>query len=330
MPSVSRTYLVTGGCGFIGSRLVRELARRGHRVRVLDDLSTGDEAALPDGVELAVADVADAAAVRAAMRGADGCFHLAAVASVERTRRDWLAAHRTNSGGTVTVLEAARDAAPAPVPVVYASSAAVYGDATEPPAAEDSPPAPPSASGVDKLAGELHARTGARLFGAPTLGLRFFNVYGPGQRADSPYSGVISLFCDRLSRGLPVTVYGDGRQTRDFVHVDDVVRALAAGMERLPAGGRVANVCTGTQTSVLELARTIADLLGAPLRVEHGPARAGDIRRSAGDPRLLADLLGVSAATPLRDGLARTLAWWREAGSPGVPQNRETRQRRSA
>jgi UDP-glucose 4-epimerase len=308
---VSRTYLVTGGCGFIGSRLVRELARRGHRVRVLDDLSTGEAAAMPDGVELTVADVTDAASVRSALRDADGCFHLAAVASVERTRREWLAGHRTNAAGTVTVLEAARDAPGRPVPVVYASSAAVYGDATEPTVVEDSPPAPTSPYGVDKLVSELHAGVAARLFGVPTLGLRFFNVYGPGQRADSPYSGVISRFCDRLSRGEPITVYGDGSQTRDFVYVDDVVGALAVGMERLPPGGRVVNVCAGLGTSVLDLAGTIATLAGVPLRVGHEPARAGDIRRSVGCPRLLADLLGVAASTSLQDGLAQTLSWWR-------------------
>ena len=309
----SPVYLVTGGCGFIGSHLVHALVRQGHGVRVLDDLSSGRASVLPAAAELVVADVRDRSAVREAVRGVAGCFHLAAVASVERTRLDWLDGHRTNAGGTVAVLEAARDGRQGPVPVVYASSAAVYGDTGEPPLQEEHRPAPTSAYGADKLGGEIHAGLASRLFGVPTLGLRFFNVYGPGQPAASPYSGVITLFADRLARGEALTIFGTGRQTRDFVHVDDVVQALLAGMERMPGeGGGVVNVCTGRETSILELARTLAELAGTPLRVVHEPARPGDIMRSAGCPRLLASTLGVSARTAMREGLERTLFQHRE------------------
>jgi UDP-glucose 4-epimerase len=308
---VSPIYLVTGGCGFIGLHLVHALVRQGRGVRVLDDLSSGRASALPAEAELVVASVRDRSAVREAMRGVAGCFHLAAVASVERTRLDWLEGHLTNAGGTVAVLEAARGGRPEPVPVVYASSAAVYGDAGEPPLREEHRPAPTSPYGADKLGGELHAALARRLFGVPTLGLRFFNVYGPGQPAASPYSGVITLFADRLARGEALTVFGSGRQTRDFVHVDDVVRALLAGMERMPhdggeGGGGVVNVCTGRETSILEVARMLAELAGTPLRVVHEPVRPGDILRSVGCPRLLASALGVPARTAMREGLERT------------------------
>jgi UDP-glucose 4-epimerase len=307
--TIASVYLVTGGCGFIGAHLVRALARQGHRVRVLDDLSSGRAEALPPGVELTVGDVRDRSAVRAALEGAAGCFHLAAVASVERSRLEWLESHRVNLGGTVTVLEAARDASPHPVPVVHASSAAVYGEVGELPLKEEGPVAPTSAYGADKLSGELHAAIGRHLFGLPALGLRFFNVYGPGQQADSPYSGVITRFADQIARGEAVTLFGTGRQTRDLVYVHDVVRALLAAMERLPGASGVVNVCSGREVSVLEVAQHLAVLAGKPLRVTREPPRPGDILRSVGCPARLTAVLGVVAATPLREGLERTLGW---------------------
>lgn len=309
--SVEKIYLVTGGCGFVGLHLVRELIRSGVGVRVLDDLSSGDAASLAGNVELIVADVGDRAAVRRAMRDVAGCFHLAAVASVERTRVAWLAGHRTNVGGTVCVLEAARDRVEGSVPVVYASSAAVYGNGDQPALSEVARAEPCSTYGADKLGSEWHAKLAAELFGVPTLGLRFFNVYGPGQPSDSPYSGVITRFCDRLVRGHPLTVYGDGRQTRDFVYVADVVQALLAGMHQVPTGGRVLNVCTGQAVAIVELAATLAELAGTRSKIIHESGRQGEVRHSRGCPRLLGDTLGVTARTPLVEGLASTLAWYR-------------------
>ena len=298
-------YLVTGGCGFIGSHLTDALLAAGHSVRVLDDLSTGRLDNLTPGAELIRGSVADPALVHSAMAGMDGCFHLAAIASVARCEEDWAGTHAVNLGGAVAVLQAARANA---LPVVYASSAAVYGDAAPVPVSETSPVAPISAYGADKRGCELHAAAGTASFGIPTLGLRLFNVYGPRQDGASPYSGVISTFCDRLARGLPIVIRGDGQQTRDFVYVGDVVTAMLAGMARLPDTPRVVNVCTGRAISVLELARVVAGLLRLRPVIEHHPARAGDIVASCGDPALLHSALGVVAGTALAKGLAQVVS----------------------
>jgi len=302
-------YLVTGGCGFIGSHLCEALLAQGDKVRILDDLSTGKLANKPRGAVLFRGDVADAALVREALSGVDGCFHLAAVASVERGNEDWLGTHRTNLTGAITVFEAARRARSdgRAVPVVYASSAAVYGDNPAVPLAETAATRPLSAYGADKLGCELHARVAAHVHGVPTVGLRFFNVFGPRQDPKSPYSGVISIFCDRLSAGQGIRIFGDGRQTRDFVYVADVVAALLAAMRRLPPESPVFNVCTGRSTSILDLAATIGALCGRAPQIDFAPPRAGEIRASLGDPARLAAALGVTAATSLRDGLAKTL-----------------------
>ena len=299
-------YLVTGGCGFIGSHLVDALLARGDRVRVLDDLSTGKRENLDPRAELTVGEVADKQLVGGALSGADGCFHLAAVASVERGNKDWLGTHRTNLTGAVTVFDAARTANPVgPVPVVYASSAAVYGDCAELPLRETAPTRPLSAYGADKLGCELHARVAWQVHGVPTVGCRFFNVYGPRQDPASPYSGVISIFFDRLGRGLPITIFGDGGQNRDFIYVADVVDALLRAAGRATEGAAVLNVCTGRSTTVLELARTVADVRKAKLETRFEAARQGDIRASLGDPRGAAEALGFLAGTTLAQGLAR-------------------------
>jgi UDP-glucose 4-epimerase len=204
----------------------------------------------------------------------------------------------------VAVFDAARQGK---VPVVYASSAAVYGDNPALPLGEDAATRPLSAYGADKLGCELHARVARHVHGVPAIGFRFFNVFGPRQDPKSPYSGVISIFCDRLRAGRKVTIFGDGKQTRDFVYVGDVVRALLAGMERRPADPAVFNVCTGQGTSVLDLAGVIAWLCGVELEVAFAEPRAGEIRASLGDPRRTAEHLGVVAETDLGTGLARTL-----------------------
>ena len=301
------TFTVTGGAGFIGSHLVDALIGSGHRVAVLDDFSTGKAANVPRGARVVRGDVTDTGAVREALAGSDGCFHLAAIASVVRGNEEWLSCHRVNQSGTVAVMEAARDAGR--VPVVFASSAATYGDTAGEVAREASPPAPITSYGVDKLGSEMQARIAHLVHGIPTLGCRFFNVYGPRQDPSSPYSGVISIFAQRLLRGLELAIHGDGMQTRDFIFVPDVVEHLLAAMDLLQRteGAEVVNVCTGTGTSIQELAQALASVVGVDLRLSHGPTRQGDIRTSVGDPSRARELLGCGARTALQDGLRATV-----------------------
>jgi UDP-glucose 4-epimerase len=312
-----RIFLVTGGAGFIGSHLCEALRRRQHGVRVLDDLSSGSRANLPPGVEFMHGDIGCPDTVSRALEGVAGCFHLAAIASVERGVRDWLGTHRVNLTGTITILDGIRrsTSSSAPIPFVYASSAAVYGDAAGSPLTESTEKRPLSAYGADKYACELHAAVGSHVHRIPTVGLRFFNVFGPRQDPMSPYSGVISIFCDRLLRDAPVEIYGDGLQTRDFVYVDDVVGALLNAMDRrddpvvLPA---VFNVCSGNPVSVLDLVRTIAELAGKKPEIRFMPPRAGEVRHSAGCPEAARARFAVAQPTPLRTGLAKVLAWMRD------------------
>jgi len=302
-------YLVTGGCGFIGSHLVDRLSARGHEVRVLDDLSTGKRNNIPASVPVIVGDAGDAATVEEAMRGVDGCVHLAAVASVDRSREDWAGTHRANLAATINVFDSARRArAGGPVPVVYASSAAVYGDNPNMPLKETAETRPLSAYGADKLGCELHGRVAWGVHGVPTAGFRFFNVYGPRQDPKSPYSGVISIFAGLIAAGRGVVVHGDGEQTRDFVFVGDLVGYLVDAVERPVEGARVFNVCTGRPTTVNRLAEATAAAVGRPLERSLGPARAGDIRVSIGDPTALIAAFGRSCDTRLEDGLRLTLA----------------------
>ncbi len=305
-------YVVTGGAGFIGSHLVDALLAAGHAVRVVDDLSTGCRANLDARADLIVGDVAEPGLMPDVLAGAAGCFHLAAVASVIRGNEDWLGTHRSNQTGTIAVLDAARQEGARQqggVPVVYASSAAVYGDQGDAPITEDARLRPRSAYGADKLGCELHAAVAFGVHGVPTLGLRFFNVYGPRQEPTSPYSGVISIFAARIAGGRDVTVHGSGQQTRDFVYVGDVVRHLLAGMTRLHTTPEadVLNVCTGRGTSLLDLVDTLGAVTGRDAKVQFGPARAGDIRTSVGDPARACAALRVRAATTLLEGLGRML-----------------------
>lgn len=306
-------YLITGGCGFIGSHLADALVFADHRVRILDDLSTGKQDFAPAGAELVVGDVADRHTVDNAIRGVDGVFHLAAIASVQRCTEDWAGAHRVNLGGAIHVFDVARTARNgAPVPVAYASSAAVYGGNPDTPLAETARPEPLSAYGADKLGCELHARVATQVFGVPTMGLRFFNVYGPRQDPTSPYSGVISIFAQRVMAGETLTIYGDGNQVRDFIYVGDVVKALVAAMAALADAARpeaqIYNVCTGRATSIRNLAEMIGALNGRPACLTFMPPRVGDIRVSIGNGGRASRALGLRETTELREGLAVTLA----------------------
>src|SRR6266436_5558041 len=301
-------FLVTGGAGFIGSHLVETLLDEGHAVRVLDDLSSGHRKNLPRQAQFTEADVTDPDAVQRAFDGIDGCSHLAARASVGRSHREWLRTHKVNLTGTINVFDQARPShRRREVPVVYASTAAVYGNCGNLPVDEESPAAPLSAYGADKHACELHARIAGAIHGVPTVGLRFFNLYGPRQDPLSPYSSVISIFAERLLRGEPVEIFGDGEQARDFTNIQDAVRALRRAMRSAATSAAVFNVCTGIGTTVRGLAETIAALCRTELVVQRRPARCGEVRISVGDPRRATEQLDFTAQTALGDGLAMLL-----------------------
>jgi len=301
------TYVVTGGAGFIGSHLTDFLIRAGHHVRVVDDLSTGRQENLDPAVELVEGDVSDRALMGRVVEGAEGIFHLAAVASVERSNEDWCGTHRVNQAGTVAVLDAARAAGR--VPVCYASSAAIYGDQGLLAICEGMRPRPMTAYGVDKLGSEMHASVAFGVHGVPTFGFRFFNVYGPRQDPNSPYSGVISIFAARILAGSTITLHGDGQQSRDFVHVSDVVRHLVGGMDALRREPQslVLNVCTGRGTTIRMLAEALGAVAARLPVIQFGPPRAGDIRVSLGDPSEAIHVLGLEARVELGEGLATLL-----------------------
>ena len=298
-------YLVTGGCGFIGSHLVDALIERGSSVRVLDDLSSGNRANLAPAATLVVGDVRDPDVVRQALMGVDGCFHLAAIASVARYETDWRYAHEVNLFGSINIFQQAVSAAH-PIPIVYASSAAVYGEGRGLPAREDIPVRALNSYGADKAACELHASVIARGNSRPVTGLRFFNVYGPRQDPASMYSGVVSIFLRRMLRDEPIEIYGDGKQTRDFVHVSDVVEYMMRAMESQSGG--IYNVCTGNPTTIVELGVLLADLCGREFRARYQPARPGDIRDSCGDPSLAVAEFGYLPARTLREGLVELIS----------------------
>jgi len=299
-------YLVTGGAGFIGSHLVDRLIEDGHEVRVLDDLSTGHRANLHRAAKLEIGSVTNAALVRRLMRGCQGCYHLAAISSVAASIEDWLGTHRVNLGGSVSLFDAAaresRESGAA-VPVVYASSAAIYGDNQAERIEESAPAAPLTGYGADKLGTEQQARIGGQVHGLPSFGLRLFNIYGPRQDPASPYSGVISIFADRARRGAAITIFGDGGQTRDFVYVADAVEAFTRAMARAEAASPIVNIATGRQIRIDALAGLVCELAGRPVRIGHAQARPGDIRRSCGAPDAAHGKLGWQARWSLSDGL---------------------------
>jgi UDP-glucose 4-epimerase len=301
-------FLVTGGAGFVGSHLVDSLLKQGHLVRVLDDLSSGKRENLPQKVHFFHGDVTDPRAVEKAFEEIDACFHLAAIASVERSNREWLRTHEVNVAGTLNILDQARRFRHyRQIPVVYASSAAVYGDRAAIPINEDTRIAPLSAYGADKAACELHARVAGAVHAIPTVGLRFFNLYGPRQDSRSPYSGVISLFADRLTRDEPVEIFGDGEQVRDFIYIGGAIAALGRALSVVSTNAPVLNICTGIGTTVRSLAEIMAGLYQTDVAAFFSPARSGEVRVSIGDPRRAAQQLDFQAETTLAKGLAITL-----------------------
>ncbi|GGN16725.1 NAD-dependent epimerase/dehydratase family protein [Halarchaeum nitratireducens] len=292
------TALVTGGAGFVGGHLAHALGERGATVRVLDDCSTGTRERVPADATFVEGDVRDDAAVREAMAGVDVVFHEAAIVSVERSVEDPEATHAVNVDATLGVLDAAREVG---ARVVFASSAAIYGAPETTPVPEDAAKEPSSPYGLEKLSADHYCRLYADLYGVETVALRYFNVYGPGQRG-GPYSGVITTFAEQARAGGPITVQGDGTQTRDFVHVSDVVRANLAAATTDETGAAY-NVGTGRAVEIRELAALIRDRVAPEAEVVNGDARPGDIRASVADVSKARAELGFEAETALADGL---------------------------
>jgi UDP-glucose 4-epimerase len=307
--------LVTGGAGFIGSHLVEGLAARGVPVRVLDDFNTGlreNLAGVRPAPEIIAGDVGDAATVSRAVQGASAVFHLAALASVQKSVEAPAETHRVCDLGSLQVLDAARRAGVRRV--VYAGSSSAYGIPAGDVQTEDDPVAPLSPYAAAKLAGEMYAQAFATTYGLETVRLRFFNIFGPRQRADSPYSGVIALFVAALTAGRSPTIYGDGLQSRDFTYVTDVVQALLRAAEVPGISGRVYNIGTGRSVSVLDLLAALNRQLGTQVAAQHAPARAGDVRHSRADIGRARRELGYEPAVAFEQGLAETLRWYRTLG----------------
>ncbi len=296
--------VVTGGGGFIGSHLAEALLERGVRVRVVDNFCTGHRAQVPSGAELMEGDVNDVAA--RAVRGASVVYHLAALASVPRSVQHPLESHHATAQGTLAVLAASEQAKVKRV--VFASSSSVYGDTPTLPKRETMSPRPMSPYAAAKLSGEEYARSWAARGTLETVSLRFFNVYGPRQDADSPYAAVIPIFVRRLSEGKTLPVFGDGGQTRDFTFVDDVVDGVIRAGSLAGISGRVYNIAGGRPVSLLDLGRTLATLMGKSPDFEFHPPRPGDVRHSYADADAARRDLGFAASVPLEEGLRRTVA----------------------
>jgi nucleoside-diphosphate-sugar epimerase len=308
--------LVTGGAGFIGSHLAQALCARGAAVRVLDNLSVGSRqnlawAGSKDALEFIEGDVRDLALLRQLASGCEWVFHEAAVASVPRSVEDPIGTNDQNLTGTLNVLVAARDAGVKRL--VFASSSAIYGASEAPVQKESDPPSPLTPYALQKYAGERYAQMFWHLYGLETVALRYFNIFGPRQAFDSPYSGVIAKFCTACLAGQSPTIFGDGTQTRDFAHVANAVQAnlQAAQAPRDRVAGRVFNVGVGEARSVLALWETLGALTGRALAPKFAPPRPGDIGHSLGD---LADAradLGYAVQVGWEPGLRETLAWYR-------------------
>jgi UDP-glucose 4-epimerase len=312
---VNDLALVTGGAGFIGSHLVERLLREGVQVRVLDNFSTGSLALLPfapqygEALEVVEGDIRDRARLDRAAAGARVIFHQAAMRSVPRSVQDPLGANDNNVNGTLHVLQAARTAG---VPrVVYASSSSVYGASPELPKREDQPPSPISPYAVSKAAGEQYAAVWSRLYGVETVGLRYFNVFGPRQDPASEYAAVIPRFILWAIQGQPLEVHGDGTQSRDFTYIDNVVEANLLAARAPQAAGEVFNVGCGERISLLAIIEILERSLGRPLRRRHTPARPGDVPHTLADIGKAQRLLAYQPLVSFDEGLRRTIAYFK-------------------
>jgi nucleoside-diphosphate-sugar epimerase len=311
------SYLVTGGAGFIGSHQTEELVRRGHAVRVADNLSTGHPHNLAhvSGVEFLEGDLADMAFATRAVAGMDYVLHQAAIPSVPRSVNDPASSNRANVDGTLNVLLAARDAGVKRL--VFAGSSSEYGDSPTLPKREDMPSSPLSPYALQKVMGTEYCRMFTRLYGFETVVIRYFNVFGPRQDPGSPYSGVISLFATALIEGRQPVIYGDGEQTRDFTYVANVVDGVLRACEAPKAAGEVINVACGTRISLNQLLRAMNKIVGTDIQPIYKEARAGDVRDSQADITKARTLLGYTPFVGLEDGLRHTLEWCRtQTGAP--------------
>ena len=321
-----RPVAVTGGAGFIGGHLVDALLALGATIRVIDDLSCSTSDHLgellemePERVQFFHASILDDAALREALDGAHTVFHLAAVSSVPRSLADPERSYAVNALGSMRVVDAARRANAKRV--VYSASSSAYGQGATLPKTETMLPAPVSPYAASKLAGEHAMLAWSKSFGISTISLRYFNVFGPRQPADSPYAAVIAAFSRALLAGQRPTIFGDGQQSRDFTFVSNAVLAnLLAGASEKTLSGEVVNVGTGRRVSLLEMARLLAERCAMPHLVPiHQPERPGDVRHSLADLELARALLGYEPIVSLEDGIAQTFAWYRDTHSTANP-----------
>jgi UDP-glucose 4-epimerase len=310
---MSGLHVVTGGAGFVGSHLVEELIRLGRSVRVFDNFSTGQASnfdGFPRKPEIVTGCLTDRAAVDRAVAGASVVYHLGAMASVAKSLEAPLECHAVCATGTLNVLEAAR--AHGVRRVVYAASSSAYGGADDPAGQDEATPLQTlSPYAAAKLAGEHYLEAFARSYGLETVRLRFFNIFGPRQRADSPYSGVIAIFAAAFLAGRTPTIHGDGGQCRDFTYVANAVHSLVLAADAPDVSGRVFNVGTGASISLLDLVAALNELLGTNVVPNHGPARAGDVRFSRAKIERARAELGFEPTVDFREGLRRTIAWYR-------------------
>ncbi len=312
-------YLVTGGAGFIGSNTVDELVRRGHGVVVLDDLSSGKEENLAESrgkITFMKGSITDIEVVQKAMVQADFVIHLAARTSVPRSVKDPVDTNRINVDGTLNVLVAARDNKVKRV--VFAASSSAYGDTPTLPKTEEMQPVPISPYGVSKYVGELYAQTFGRCYGLENVCLRYFNIFGPRQDPDSPYSGVLSRFSAAFLDSTPPVVYGDGEQTRDFTYVENAVQANILACEAPSASGRTFNIGTGHAISLNQVLQLLRKASGKSLETKYEPVREGDIRDSLADIQLAKEFLGYQPNILFEEGLERTYAWYQSHHAKNV------------
>lgn len=304
------SYLVTGGAGFIGSHIAEGLTRQGEHVRVVDNLSTGNQRNLAhlSDVEFLQGDLANLDVARRAVANVDYVFHQAAIPSVPRSIKDPIESNRSNIDATINLLVAARDVGVQRV--VYAGSSSVYGNTPTLPKREDMPPAPLSPYALQKLVGEQYATLFTQLYGLSTVTTRYFNVFGPRQDPSSPYSGVISLFISALLEGRAPTIFGDGEQTRDFTYVTNVVDGVLRACHTPVATG-VFNIAVGTRTSLNQLFESLRDIIGSDIDAVHGPPRPGDVRDSQADLTRAKAILEYAPMVSLAEGLKLTVDWYR-------------------